>query len=144
MWLICVVFVVAGVAIVSSDPRSWLAWLCVVFFGFGVALFSVQIVRPARLHLDGTGLSYRPALQQEWSCRWDEVSKFGLVESGQPMIIFDRPQVAAQRSGLSAVNRGLLGVNSAILVTDLVRGESDRIDLVRLLNAYRDHVLGTA
>jgi hypothetical protein len=48
-------FVAAGILLLPTGPV--IGWAAIVFFGFGMIVFVIQLVRPSRLILDADGFT---------------------------------------------------------------------------------------
>lgn len=119
--LLGLVFVAAGVVIVSSNPI--IGWACIAFFGFGTLVLAMQLVRPSVLVLDGSGFSTRVLLQQRPRERmWRDCGPFSeWTEYRTELVMF----TVTRRGGLSdkSIQAGYGGLNAH--------------DLAALMNRYR-------
>jgi hypothetical protein len=60
-----------------SDPKAnrWMAWLGIIFFGFGIPVFGLRVIRPDVLMLAPDGITWRSVFRTaRW--RWTELQNF--------------------------------------------------------------------
>ena len=133
-----------------ADPKSNLSDLAragVVMFALAIPLFAWELIRPDRLVLSPSGLTWTgPWRTRRYS--WEQLSEFsvvGLGRWGSKMIGFDviRPETphsipSVLTAGLSTLNSGLIGATGAIPGLWEVEPE----EVVDLLNRARSRWAG--
>jgi hypothetical protein len=131
--VLALVFVAGGVLMLPQNP--WLAWIAIGFFGLGVVVFAIEIVRPSVLLLDADGFEPNVLLRRPGSRRqWDECSEFTTSGTGPANLVIystTRKDLTALRvttttlaGGDEAVQAGFGGLNAT--------------QLAQLMNRYRD------
>jgi hypothetical protein len=140
---VCIGFVAIGIFMLaggkSANGPVWSAYLGIAFFGCGIPLFSMQLLRPDSLKLDPTGIIWRSVLRTT-SWKWQDVRNF------RPYRVFFSRQVGFDFSEsypgqkkLRATNRSLAGVEGALTGA----WEIGPVELAKLLNAARERWVGS-
>ena len=74
--LIAAGFVAIGIWMLT-DPKAshWMAWLGIAFFGLGIPIFGLRVIRPDRLTLAPDGIIWRSVLRtSRW--QWTDLHGF--------------------------------------------------------------------
>ncbi len=133
-------FVAAGAFIQSRSPTiEPMAWLCMVFFGLGVVVAIVQLVRPQRLLLDNEGFTLVGGMvRRPRKERWADVRGFVVfrLPRGGTMVGYNYAPGAEPKSKLLAISRGM-GCDAG-LGKGWPGGDAA---MVEQLNAYRQQAL---
>jgi hypothetical protein len=128
-----VVFVAAGIVMLHQNP--WLAWTVIGFFGLGVVVFAIQIVRPSVLLLDADGFEPHVLFHRRESRRlWEDCSTFTASDDGPAKLVV----YSTRRRDLAAlrvVNSALAGGDEAVQAGF---GGLNASQLAELMNRYRD------
>jgi hypothetical protein len=110
----CLVFVVGGYFIRAEKPV--IAWACMIFFGLGLPLCSVQLFWPnsSYLRLDAAGFEIGSLLGKK-RVKWTDVAGFqiGSIRGAKMIQIIYSPQYQGQKVG-RAVAESLGGMEGAI------------------------------
>lgn len=134
--LICLIFVLMGIWILSDPENALMGWFTIAFFGLGLAIFIMQLIRPGRLTLDQNGFE-QVILGRSLTCKWTEVSDFGVLKvKHNKFVSFSRQQDEGKM--LAGVSKTLTGGHSGML------GDSFGMkpkELAILMNEYRDKAL---
>ena len=136
--ILAIVFVAAGTVMLPQN--QWLAWTVIGFFGLGVVVFAIQIVRPSVLLLDADG--FEPHLlfhRRESRRRWEDCSTFTASDDGPAKLVVystTRKDLAALR----VVNSALAGGDEAVQAGF---GGLNATQLAELMNRYRDTKLNS-
>lgn len=127
------VFVTIGVLMVATgDVRGWYG---VVFFGLGVAVGLVYLVRPPQLTIDTEGMTSAQVGRRD-RYEFRECSEFRTwknpIARSQSLVVFDWDG-AQRRRRLARLSKGMSGANSALPDTYGMTAEG----LALLLNQRR-------
>ena len=132
--------ILGGVLMVSSGDII-VGGLCLAFFALCGLVFLWQIIKPGRLTLGPDGFEQIMA-GRTLTCRWDEVSDFGVYGVGvglfktNKFVCFSRLEDEGTR--LASVNRALVGATAQLSDSFGMKPEA----LAELMNAFRNRALG--
>lgn len=131
----CLLFVIIGVSQLFRREAVVLGWLCVIFFGLGVAVFAVQFIPSASyLRLEGDGFRFCSLFRESPFILWQEVSRFraaGVPPSGYRLVVFDWDRKS--NAGVRRINRYLVDATDGLPDSYGLRPE----ELADLLNTWR-------
>ena len=132
---VCFAFVGIGVWEVSSRAAGAFGWLCTLFFGLGVAVFTVQLMPGASyLRVRRGGFMYCSLFRKSPVIPWRDVSIFRVASvppSGIRLVVFDWH--TASHPAVRRVNQHLTGATDGLPDS---YGLSPQ-ELADLLNTYR-------
>ncbi|HKF48756.1 MAG TPA: STM3941 family protein [Terracidiphilus sp.] len=128
-------FVIIGVMQIARREAGAISWLCILFFGLGVAVIGVQLLPGAcYLHIREDGFRYCSSFRKSPLILWQDVSDFRVARvppTGHRMVVFDWH--TAPNRGPRRLNAGLVGATDGLPDSYGLRPE----ELVDLLNAWR-------
>ena len=130
--LISSVFVVIGIFMVDEEPL--MAWLGIVFFGFGVVVSLIQFHPNASyLKLNNDGFEVRTMFRTNFT-RWADVKDFrqGHI-NGSKMIFFDYTDEHKKWKSGKKIAKFLSGKEGAFQSTYNIKTE----ELLNLMNDYK-------
>jgi len=126
----------------SSGSDSWATWrwACGIFFGLGVVVFAISLLRPHRLFLDGEGFTITGGVMlKSWRYSWTDIERFKpfQVSAASVLVGFDFCPAFERSKVFGPVNRAL-GVDAALPGS----WPMPTARMVEFLNDYRDRALG--
>jgi hypothetical protein len=122
-WLIYLVmascFVAAGILLLALHQSPLVAWLNIVFFGAGAAVFALQLVdRRPRIVIDDQGILDRTL--KVGRIDWADIRAVFLKRSqGQPFICLELADPSKYTQRLSPLLRRVVQLNRKLGFTDL-------------------------
>ena len=132
----CSIFVVIGILMLRSGENILISWLCIGFFGLGLPLSMLQLVKPATLILNAHGFEQN-MLGRKLKYAWVDVSEFGVVEMRQggfktiSLVCFN---LTDQKMSSSAeLSRSLTGASGSLADTFGMKPEK----LAELMSTFR-------
>ena len=136
--LICLIFVATGLWMTTTDPENKLmGWFCAAFFGLGLPVFIMQLLRPGHLTLSKDGFE-QVILGRTLACKWTEVSEFGIVKiKRNKFVSFSRYEdegkmLAGISKSMTGGASGMLGDNFGMKTTELAMLMNDyRVNAMR-------------
>jgi hypothetical protein len=135
----CLVFVgVGGWAYGQSTQRDWGMLLAIAFFGLGIPIAAILLVRPQRLTLDSEGFTLSGGLMlKPRTTLWSEVTAFSVfrLPRGGKMIGYNL--IPAKEGMTTRLSRRLSGFDGGLpkMWSESAEG------LAEELNAYRNQAL---
>ncbi len=136
---ICLAFVAIALLLPGSDGDAIWRWGCVAFFGLGIIVFIVSLVRPHRLYLDGEGLTISGGLMRKsWHYSWSDIAGFRpfQVSALSALVGVDFSPTFERSKVFGPVNRAL-GVDAALPGS----WPMSTAKMVGFLNDYRERAL---
>ena len=137
-----VVFVAMGVFMLGDPSHTTMAWLCILFFGLGVAAFVWLLIRPQTLTLDETGFTLGGGMvRSPLTIAWRDVQGFFVYKlpKGGKMIGYNFTPGARKDTAIAKLARGL-GADGALPRAWPQSPEK----MAETLNAYRARALARA
>jgi len=140
-YLLLALPLMAGGALMAQDPdERIMAGFVFLFFAACCLIFLIQIVRPGQLTLTREGFE-QSMTNRKFSCRWDEVSDFGVYAlkhgffTTNKFVSFSR--MSDEGKKLAELNRALVGATGQLGDTFGMKAE----ELAELMNAFRTRAL---
>ena len=131
----CVAFVFLGMIDVSRHHGGMIAWVCVLFFGIGAAVFAIRLIPGASyLRLSGPGFQIRNLYRDNPLILWRDISEFRVVRlppTNRPVVVFN--WYAAPNRGMRQLNTRLTDATDSLPDTYGLQPE----ELAAYMNAWR-------
>ena len=134
--VLCGLFVACAVFMIMRTEDKLIGWFVFAFFGFGLIISIIQLIKPATLILTQDGFE-QSSLGRKLNCSWHDVSEFGVTRIQRSNYVsFSRQQDEGKM--LSNISKGITGGHSGTLGDTFGMKAHDLADL---MNRYRDQAL---